>query len=206
MGVAVIVIRWGISPSVREFSRRSRCSTPNFCCSSTAMNPKSWYSTSLDRRAWVPMMICEVPSAMVFFASRFWAAFMLPENRVTSMSWPVFSLSLLVTLRVDSYSWRASTSVGASMTACFPAPTARIAVICATTVFPAPTSALSRVEDGVVDSIFRFILTRAFFCPLVRSNGSALMASAWSPPLPPVMVTARLLALDSWLKRISSCM
>ncbi|CAB4657858.1 unannotated protein [freshwater metagenome] len=147
IGVAVITNKCG---GFCAFTlRASRCSTPNLCCSSTTIKPKSLNSTFSPRRACVPIIIPAAPVAANESASL----------RAGALCDPVISVSRVALSALPSVPpsangpksfskvrtcCAAKTSVGARRAACPPLSTTANIARSATTVFPEPTSPCSK--------------------------------------------------------------
>ena len=155
IGVAVITSRCGVKPSGALARNRSRCSTPNRCCSSTTTIPSRSNSTASCSNAWVPITM---PAAAVATSSRTWrfcAADIDPVSSATRVapssapSWPAIA-SGPSTSRIDRACWAASTSVGASSAHWYPASTICSIASTDTMVLPEPTSPCSNRFIGLV--------------------------------------------------------
>ena len=125
--------------------KASRCSTPNRCCSSTTINPKSLNSTFSPSKACVPITMPAVPFAAIANASLRAAAFCEPVIKVTCVAFseppsippcPSSPNNFWIVRRC----WAAKTSVGASRAACPPLSTTASMALNATIVLPEPTS------------------------------------------------------------------
>ncbi|CAB4667246.1 unannotated protein [freshwater metagenome] len=143
IGVAVITNKCG---GFCAFTlSASRCSTPNLCCSSTTIKPKSLNSTFSPRSAWVPIIIPAPPVAASDKASLRAAVFCEPVISVTCVALSELSKVPARASGPKSFSkvrrcWAAKTSVGARRAACPPLSTTANIARRATTVFPEPTS------------------------------------------------------------------
>ena len=162
IGVAVITSRCGVRPSGALARKRSRCSTPNRCCSSTTTMPSRSNSTASCSRAWVPMTMPARPLDTSSRTCRFCCAVMDPVSNATDVassgapSWPAMA-SGPSTSRTDRACCTASTSVGASSAHWYPASTICSMASSETMVLPEPTSPCSirfmgRDSDSSVDS------------------------------------------------------
>ena len=146
IGVAVITSRCG--GFVALLLRASRCSTPNRCCSSTTIKPKSLKETLSLRSACVPITMPAAPEAASASASLRAAALCEPVIRVSCVAPSVppsippcasEPRSFCIVRRCCA----ARTSVGASSAACPPLSMTVNIARRATTVFPEPTSPCS---------------------------------------------------------------
>ncbi len=185
IGVAVITSRCGgCSPLARS---ASRCSTPNRCCSSTTTRPRSWNWTLSSISAWVPMAIPASPQAMSSSAWRRAGTPIEPVSSTTRVprseppSIPPSARSPIIST-IERWCCWASTSVGASRTACPPASTTASMARSATSVLPEPTSPWRRRCIGWSVARSAAISADTFCWPSVRVNGSRASKASSSPP------------------------
>ncbi len=174
IGVAVMTSRCGgCLPLPR---RASRCSTPKRCCSSTTTSPRSWNCTLSSISACVPMTM---PASPVARSSRAWRRAAAPMDPVSSTtlvacsappSMPPSASSPIIST-TDRWCCWASTSVGASITACPPASTTASMARRATIVFPDPTSPWSSRCIGWSVARSSKISRETFRWPSVRVRG-----------------------------------
>ena len=187
IGVAVITSTCGGLPSGCLVRRACRCSTPNRCCSSTTISPRLAKKTPSDSSAWVPTTIPACPEAIVSSASLRAFAGSDPVSRVIAVascgapSSPPRP-SGPSTSRSDLACWAASTSVGASMTACRPESITCSIARSATTVLPEPTSPCSSRFIGWIVARSVAIVSPTDFWPSVSSNGRFWSNTSSNPP------------------------
>ena len=164
IGVAVITSTCGTT-FPRALPRSwSRCSTPKRCCSSTTTIARSKNSTESWMSACVPMTMSASPVTTSRSACFFSATFIEPVKSTTltpSGTCPA----------IDVACCAASTSVGASSAACFPASTAWSIAKSATSVLPEPTSPCRSRDIGVAESKSCAISPATLRWPAVSSNG-----------------------------------
>ena len=173
--------RWPLARS------RSRCSTPNRCCSSTTTSPRSANSTPSDSSAWVPTTMPARPSATSASAARRAAVRSEPVSRVTRVPSGSPSSSPALPSGPSSPAMpraccAASTSVGASSAAWPPASTTWAMARSATTVLPDPTSPCSSRCIGCSRPISAASASPTSRWPSVSSKGSSASTASASPP------------------------
>ena len=176
IGVAVITRTCGGLPSGCLVRSACRCSTPNRCCSSTTISPRLAKNTPSDSSAWVPTTIPACPDAMVSSACLRALAGSEPVSRVIAVASGGAPSSPPrpsgpSTSRSDRACWAASTSVGASITACRPESITCSIARSATTVLPEPTSPCSSRFIGWMVARSVAIVSPTAFWPAVSSNG-----------------------------------
>ena len=131
IGVAVIDKTCGDVPfSINNFL----CSTPNLCCSSIIINPKSLKLTGFCIRECVPIINCISPDAnslRIIFFSFCGILDVIKPHVILTLSQYSFMLSKCCSANI---------SVGAIKATCFSSAITIAAVRTATMVFPEPTS------------------------------------------------------------------
>ena len=186
IGVAVITKRCG---GFCAFSfKASRCSTPNRCCSSTTIKPKSLNSTFSPSNAWVPITIPASPDAANASAALRAAAFCDPVIKVTCVAFSSLPNIPPCANGPRSFSMvrrccAARTSVGASNAACPPLSTTANMARRATIVLPEPTSPCSKRCMGWARAKSASISAHTWRCPPVNSKGSDSSKACKIPPL-----------------------
>ena len=186
IGVAVITKRCGGFTAL-VFSA-SRCSTPNRCCSSTTISPKSAKATDSLSKACVPITIPAWPDAARANASLRAAALCEPVSKVTCVAFSTPPNIPPCARGPNNFSivrrcCAAKTSVGASSAACPPlSMTANIARK-ATTVLPEPTSPCSKRCIGYGAAISCSISWLTCTCPAVNCQGNAASNALRIPEL-----------------------
>ena len=183
IGVAVITSRCGVSPSGALARNRSRCSTPNRCCSSTTTMPSRLNSTASCNSACVPMTMPASPAATSSRTSRFCCGDIDPVSSATRVassappSCPAIA-SGPRTSRMDRACWAARTSVGASSAHWYPASTICSMASTETMVLPEPTSPCSMRFIGRVAASSADSTVQHFLWPSVNSNGNCSRIAA----------------------------
>ncbi len=133
IGVAVMMSWCGVRPC--PFSRnKSRCATPNRCCSSMMAKPSRLNTISSWNRACVPMTIWQVPLLSCSSIVRRGCAFIEPVSHPTEMPSGWNHSENCVACCSDR------SSVGAINATWKPASITGSAASAATNVFPEPTS------------------------------------------------------------------
>ena len=168
--------------------RASRCSTPNRCCSSTTMRPKSLNSTFSPSNACVPITIPASPDAASARAALRAAALWDPVMRVTCVAPSCDPRVPPCASGPKSFSivrkcWAARTSVGASRAACPPLSTTANIARSATIVLPEPTSPCSKRCIGWSWAKSASISAHTAFCPPVNWKGNEASKESRIPPL-----------------------
>ena len=144
-GIGVAVITNKCAGVCALLLSASRCSTPNRCCSSTTINPRSLKTIDSPNNAWVPITIPAAPFAANASASFRAAALCDPVIRVTCVAfssppnippWAKSPKSFVIVRRCCA----AKTSVGARSAAWPPLSITVSIARSATIVFPDPTS------------------------------------------------------------------
>ena len=177
MGVAVITSTCGVMPSRPRSRRRSRCRTPNRCCSSMTTSPRSKNSTPSLSSACVPTTIPATPDTASSSAWRFSPTDIEPVSNVTWTSRPASSSKS----RIVRACCAARTSVGASRTDCRPASTTCSIPSNATTVLPEPTSPCSSRFMGAPPDRSADKSRSTERWPPVSSKGSDAVSRSDSP-------------------------